>query len=108
ENGEGTTQPDYDNSTDYYNYEDFKCTCPAPHLNNTNGTVMKPIGCYYTCNVTRCTAPDTYPCYNLTEHQAKNLTTSPTTLCAVGNCDHGICVPNGTKELCFKAPNLEE
>ncbi|KAK8763680.1 hypothetical protein V5799_033714 [Amblyomma americanum] len=95
-----------DNTTEDYYYD--QCTCPAPHLNNTNGTLLKPLGCNYTCYGTSCTAPDNYPCYNLTAAQVKNLTTHPSQLCAVGACMNGTCVKNGTMEQCFKIPQLYE
>nr|8FJ0_A Chain A, Evasin P1243 [Amblyomma americanum]8FJ0_B Chain B, Evasin P1243 [Amblyomma americanum]8FJ0_C Chain C, Evasin P1243 [Amblyomma americanum]8FK6_A Chain A, Evasin P1243 [Amblyomma americanum] len=93
-----------DNSTEYYDYEEARCACPARHLNNTNGTVLKLLGCHAFCNGTLCTAPDGYPCYNLTAQQVRTLTTYPNTSCAVGVCMKGTCVKNGTMEQCFKTP----
>ncbi|XP_077501385.1 evasin P1243-like [Amblyomma americanum] len=93
----------YDGNLTEYDYNE-ECSCPSPHLNNTNGTFPKPLGCHYFCNVTLCTAPDGYSCYNLTAQQVRTLTTYPKTSCAVGVCKKGTCVKNGTMEQCFKTP----
>uniref|UniRef100_A0A0C9SDE2 Putative evasin n=1 Tax=Amblyomma americanum TaxID=6943 RepID=A0A0C9SDE2_AMBAM len=71
----------YDGNSTDYDYKDG-CSCPFPHLNNTNGTSL-----------------------NSTVDQAKKLTTTVTLMsCTVGKCKNGTCVANGTVEHCFRQP----